>query len=290
MPRTAADLVALLDLEKIEEDIFRGSSPADGWKRTFGGQVIAQALIAATRTVEASRAAHSLHGYFILPGDPEAPIVFEVDRIRDGGSFTTRRVVAVQHGKAIFSLSASFHVAETGFDHFIPAPEVPDPDQLLDAAQLMLMAGRTAEQVERFVGRIRPIEFRPVEPARHAALKAGEVREPRQWLWIRVNGALPDDPIIHRAALAFLSDMTLLATSVIAHGRSLGEPEIQAASLDHALWLHRPFRADDWLLYVQDSPSASGARGFTRGLLYSRERVLVASVAQEGLIRKRTKS
>jgi acyl-CoA thioesterase-2 len=289
MPRTADDLVAILDLEKIEEDIFRGRSPANGWKRTFGGQVIAQALMAATRTVEETRAAHSLHGYFILPGDPEAPIVFEVDRIRDGGSFTTRRVVAIQHGKAIFSLSASFHGAEEGFDHFIAAPHAPDPEQLLDAAQLMQMSGRTAEQVERFVDRVSPIEFRPADPSRHTPLKSGELREPRQSLWIRVNSPLPDDPIIHRAALAFLSDMTLLATSVVAHGRNLGEPEIQAASLDHALWLHRPFRADDWLLYVQDSPSAGGARGFTRGLLYSRERKLVASVAQEGLIRKRTR-
>jgi acyl-CoA thioesterase II len=289
MPRTAADLVALLDLEKIEEDIFRGLSPDNGWKRTFGGQVIAQALMAATRTVDTARGAHSLHGYFILPGDPDAPIVYEVDRIRDGGSFTTRRVVAVQHGKAIFSLSASFQVAEEGFEHFIPAPVVPEPDQLVDVAQVMRVAGRTDEQVERFIDRISPVEFRPVDPRRHAPLKNGEVRAPTQALWIKINSALPDDPIIHRAALAFLSDMTLLGTSVVAHGRNLGEPEIQAASLDHALWLHRPFRADEWLLYAQDSPSASGARGFNRGLLYSRDRVLVASVAQEGLIRKRTR-
>ena len=289
MTRNADDLVALLDLEKIEEDIFRGSSPANGWKRTFGGQVIAQSLMAATRTVDQNRAMHSLHGYFILPGDPEAPIVYEVDRIRDGGSFTTRRVVAVQHGKAIFSLSASFQVAEDGFDHFVPPPEAPEPEKLLDAAQLMRMAGRTDEQVERFVDRIAPIEFRPIDPMAHAPLKPGEVRSPRQALWIRVNSRLPDDPVVHRAALAFLSDMTLLGTSVVAHGRNLADPEIQAASLDHALWLHRPFRADEWLLYAQDSPSASGARGFNRGLLYSRERKLVASVAQEGLIRKRTK-
>jgi acyl-CoA thioesterase-2 len=289
MPRTAADLVALLDLEKIEEDIFRGSSPSDGWKRTFGGQVIAQALMAATRTVEESRAAHSLHGYFILPGDPDAPIVYEVDRIRDGGSFTTRRVVALQHGKAIFSLSASFHIAEDGFDHFIPAPEAPDPEQLVDAAQLMKIGGRSAEQIERFVDRIRPIEFRPVNPSLYAPLQPVEIREPRQSQWIRVQGALPDDPAIHRAALAFLSDMTLLGTSLVAHGRNLGEREIQGASLDHALWLHRPFRADEWLLYVQDSPFAGGARGFNRGLLYSRDRKLIASVAQEGLIRKRTR-
>ncbi|HLJ70459.1 MAG TPA: acyl-CoA thioesterase II [Roseiarcus sp.] len=288
MPRNADDLVALLDLEKIEEDIFRGLSPANGWKRTFGGQVIAQALMAATRTVDPSRAAHSLHGYFILPGDPEAPIIYEVDRIRDGGSFTTRRVVAVQHGKAIFSLSASFHVAESGFEHFIPAPDVPDPERLIDAGALMRAAGLKPEQVERFIDRISPVEFRPVDPSRHAPLKSGEKREPSQALWIRINSPLPDDPIIHRAALAFLSDMTLLGTSVVAHGRNLGEPEIQAASLDHALWLHRPFRADEWLLYAQDSPSAGGARGFNRGLLYSRDRTLVASVAQEGLIRKRT--
>jgi acyl-CoA thioesterase-2 len=289
MPRTAADLVALLDLEKVEEDIYRGHSPANGWKRTFGGQVIAQALMAATRTVEPARAAHSLHGYFILPGDPEAPIVYEVDRIRDGGSFTTRRVVAVQHGKAIFSLSASFHVAESGFDHFIAAPDVAEPEQLVDAGELMRAAGLSAEQVERFIDRVSPVEFRPVDPGRHRPLKPGETREPRQSLWIRINSRLPDDPIVHRAALAFLSDMTLLGTSVVAHGRNLGEPEIQAASLDHALWLHRPFRADEWLLYVQDSPSAGGARGFNRGLLYSRDRALAASVAQEGLIRKRAR-
>ena len=289
MAQTAADLVALLDLEKIEEDIFRGASPANGWKRTFGGQVIAQSLMAATRTVDPARGAHSLHGYFILPGDPEAPIVYEVDRIRDGGSFTTRRVVAVQHGKAIFSLSASFHVDEEGFEHFMPAPKTPEPEQLIDAADLLRAIGVAAEQVERFIDRVSPVEFRPVDPSRHAPLKDGEVREPKQALWIRINGALPDDPIVHRAALAFLSDMTLLGTAVVAHGRNLGEPEIQAASLDHALWLHRPFRADEWLLYVQDSPSANGARGFNRGLLYSRDRTLVASVAQEGLIRKRTR-
>ncbi|HLW93704.1 MAG TPA: acyl-CoA thioesterase II [Roseiarcus sp.] len=289
MPRTAADLVAILDLEKIEEDIFRGFSPANGWKRTFGGQVIAQALMAATRTVE-DRAAHSLHGYFILPGDPEAPIIFEVDRIRDGGSFTTRRVVAIQHGKAIFSLSASFHVAEDGFEHFIPAPNVPDPEKLMDAAQLMQLGGRPAERVQRFVDRISPVELRPIEPHSFGPLAPGETREPKQSQWIRVGGALPDDPVVHRAALAFLSDMTLLGTSVVAHGRNLAEPEIQAASLDHALWLHRPFRADEWLLYVQDSPSAGGARGLNRGLLYSRDRKLIASVAQEGLIRKRTRT
>jgi len=287
MSRTAADLVAILELEKIEEDIFRGHSPANGWKRTFGGQVIAQALMAATRTVE-GRAAHSLHGYFILPGDPEAPIVFEVDRIRDGGSFTTRRVVAIQHGRAIFSLSASFQIEESGFDHFIPAPDAPDPETLLDAAQAMQLRGRTAEQIQRYVDRISPVELRPIEARRTP--RAGEMREPKQSQWLRVGGGrLPDDPVIHRAALAFLSDMTLLGASVVAHGRSLAEPEIQAASLDHALWLHRPFRADEWLLYVQDSPSASGARGFNRGLLYSRDRVLVASVAQEGLIRKRSR-
>jgi acyl-CoA thioesterase II len=286
MSRSAADLVAILELEKIEEDIFRGHSPANGWKRTFGGQVIAQALMAATRTVE-GRAAHSLHGYFILPGDPEAPIVFEVDRIRDGGSFTTRRVVALQHGRAIFSLSASFQIEEAGFDHFIPAPDAPDPETLFDVAQLMQFRGRTAEQIQRYVDRISPIELRPIEPQ---PMNAGQAREPKQSQWLRVGGGpLPDDPAIHRAALAFLSDMTLLSASVVAHGRSLFEPEIQAASLDHALWLHRPFRADEWLLYVQDSPSASGARGFNRGLLYSRDRRLVASVAQEGLIRKRSR-
>jgi acyl-CoA thioesterase-2 len=288
MPATSADLVERLDLETIEVDIFRGRSPQNSWKRVFGGQVIAQALVAASRTVE-GRAPHSLHGYFMLGGDPVVPIVFEVDRIRDGRSFTTRRVNAIQHGKAIFSLSASFQVAEEGVEHSFPAPDVPDPDQLPDPAALAQFAEPKAkERIEGFLDRIRPIEIRPIDLSRYAPGARGRPREPRQSLWIRIAGRLPDDPAIHRAALAFLSDMTLLDTALAAHGFSVSDPEFQVASLDHALWFHRPCRADEWLLYAQDSPNAGGSRGLTRGLLYSREGVLVASVAQEGLIRRRT--
>jgi acyl-CoA thioesterase II len=287
MPASADDLVANLDLEVIEVDIFRGRSPQNSWKRVFGGQVIAQALVAASRTVE-DRAPHSLHGYFMLGGDPLAPIVFEVDRIRDGKSFTTRRVNAIQHGKAIFSLSASFQVSEEGVEHFAPPPAVPDPDALPNPEDLLKLVGEKAHQrLQGFFDRIRPIEIRPIDLSRYAPGAKGAPREPRQSLWIRIAGRLPDDPAIHRAALAFLSDMTLLDTSLVAHGFSVSDPEFQVASLDHALWFHRPVRADEWLLYVQDSPNSGGSRGLTRGLLYSRAGVLVASVAQEGLIRRR---
>ncbi len=288
MPADADDLVANLDLEVIEVDIFRGRSPQNGWKRVFGGQVIAQALVAATRTVE-GRAPHSLHGYFILPGDPLAPIVFEVDRIRDGKSFTTRRVNAIQHGRAIFSLSASFQIEESGLDHFFAMPAAPDPEALPDPLDLVRFAGEAAQRrLQAFANRIRPIEIRPIDLSRYAPGARGLPRAPSQSLWIRIAGRLPDDPQIHRAALAFLSDMTLLDTALAKHGFSVADPEFQVASLDHALWLHRPCRVDEWLLYVQDSPNSGGARALTRGLLYSRAGILVASVAQEGLVRRRT--
>jgi acyl-CoA thioesterase II len=287
MIASAADLVANLDLETIEVDIFRGRSPQKGWKRVFGGQVIAQALVAASRTVEA-RAPHSLHAYFILPGDPLVPIVFEVDRIRDGKSFTTRRVVAIQHGKAIFSLAASFQIDEQGVEHSAPMPPAPDPDTLPGPIDLLRSTGEAAQQrLQGFFDRIRPIEVRPIDLSRYAPGARGLPREPRQSLWIRIAGRLPDDPAVHRAALAFLSDMTLLDTALAAHGFSVSDPEFQVASLDHALWFHRPCRADEWLLYVQDSPNSGGSRALTRGLLYSRAGALVASVAQEGLIRRR---
>lgn len=288
MPATASDLVARLDLETIEVDIFRGQSPQDSWKRVFGGQVIAQALVAASRTVE-GRTPHSLHCYFILPGDPLVPIVFEVDRIRDGRSFATRRVVAIQHGKAIFSLSASFQVEEQGLEQSFPMPTAPDPDSLPDPVDLARLAGEKAgRRLEAFFDRIRPIEIRPIDLSRYAPAARGVPREPRQSLWIRIAGRLPDDPAIHRAALAFLSDMTLLDTALAAHGFNVSDPEFQIASLDHALWLHRPCRADEWLLYAQDSPNSVGSRGLTRGLLYTRSGALAASVVQEGLIRRRT--
>jgi acyl-CoA thioesterase-2 len=284
---TADDLVSLFNLESLGPDRYIGHSPSNGWKRVFGGQVIAQALIAAQRTVE-GRTPHSLHVYFILGGDPREPILFEVERIRDGRSFTTRRVVARQRGEAIFALSASFQVEEEGLEHQFPIPDVPDPEALPDVVELAALAGEAAQRrVKGFFDQIRPIELRPLDLRRYQPAQAGQPRDPRQSIWIRIAGRLPDDPAIHRAALAYLSDMTLLDTVLVAHGYSISSGKFQVASLDHAIWLHRPFRADEWLLYVQDSPSACGARGLTRGLLYTRAGALVASVAQEGLLRAR---
>lgn len=284
MSRAINDLLSLLDLEQIGTDIFRGNSPQSGWQRVFGGQVIGQALVAACRTVE-SRGPHSLHAYFILPGNPSVPIVYEVDRIRDGGSFTTRRVLAKQNGTAIFMMSASFQTLEDGFDHQTPMPDVPEPEALPDEeafrASILPML---PEAVRAYYERERPIELRPVEAGRYGG--DGD-RDPRFHVWIRASGTLPDDPMIHHCVLAYASDMTLLDSTLIAHGRSVFDRSIQAASLDHALWIHRPFRADEWLLYAQDSPSASGARGFARGQIFNRQGHLVASVAQEGLIRQK---
>ena len=285
MPLTAADLVALLDIEPAGPDRFVGRSPPNRWPRVYGGQAIAQALVAACRTVE-RRAPHSLHAYFLLPGDPAEPILFEVERIRDGRSFATRRAVARQRGEAIFVLSASFHIEEAGPDHQLPPPPAPEPDRLVDPLVATALLGEKAQQrLQGLLERIQPIEFRPLDLMRYAPPIPGIQREPRQSLWIRIGGALPDDPAIHRAALAYLSDMTLLDTALVAHGHTISDGRHQVASLDHALWLHRPFRADDWLLYVQDSPNAHGARGLTRGLIYTRAGALAASVAQEGLMR-----
>lgn len=279
-------LLDILDLEKIEHNIYRGRSPQVGWQRVFGGLVISQALVAAARTVS-DRPPHSLHGYFILPGDPSVPIVYQVDRIRDGKSFATRNCVAIQHGRAIFSLSASFQTEEAGLEHAFAKPLVPPPEQLPSEAELKAsFTEKTPEAIRRYFDQPRPIEARHVDPSRYKP-RAGIPGEPIQYVWFRATGRLPDDPAIHRAVLAYLSDMTLLDTALIAHGRSGFDRDMQVASLDHALWFHRPFRADDWLLYAQDSPTSSGARGLTRGLIYSRDGALVASVAQEGLIRRR---
>ena len=288
MAAAVEDLLATLDLEPLEHNLFRGRSLATGRTRVFGGQVIAQALVAATRTVEAARPPHSLHAYFLLGGDPDVPILYEVDRIRDGRSFTTRRVVAIQHGRAIFALSASFQADEPGFDHGAAMPEVPGPEDLPDLGDVpgeaLSQGGSLPESVRAFLARERPIELRPVELGRYASREPGP---PRFHVWFRAAGPLPDDPAIHRCVLAYASDMMLLDAALVPHGRTVFEPEIMAASLDHALWFHRPFRADDWLLYAQDTPSASGARGFSRGLVFTRGGTLVASVAQEGLVRTR---
>ncbi len=284
MPGAIDDLLNILDLEQIEQNVFRGHSPQVGWQRVFGGLVIAQALVAAMRTV-AGREPHSLHAYFLLPGDPAVPILYEVDRIRDGGSFTTRRCIAIQHGRAIFALSASFQVREQGLDHAFPMPDVPAPEDLPSEAELYAQfGGMFPEPMRRWFSQERPIEIRPVDLAHYLGHK---LATPAQYVWVRASGRLPDDTAIHRAVLAYVSDMTLLDTALVAHGRTIFEPELQVASLDHALWFHRPFRADDWLLYAQDSPNSSGARGLTRGLLFARDARLIASVAQEGLIRLR---
>jgi acyl-CoA thioesterase II len=278
-------LLQVLDLERLEVNLFRGISPQNGWQRVFGGQVLGQALVAAGRTVEEGRAAHSLHGYFLLAGDPTHPIIYEVERIRDGSSFTTRRVKATQHGRAIFAMSASFQKLEEGYEHAAEMPDVPPPEALPSAAERVAeLMDALPENMRSFWQRENPIELRPVDISRYLSR---DPRPPAQHIWLKANGRLPDDPRLHQCVLAYASDFTLLDTALIAHGKLLFDRDIQLASLDHALWLHRPFRADDWLLYTQDSPSASGARGFCRGSFFTREGVLVASAVQEGLIRKR---
>ncbi len=278
--------MAILDLENLEQNLFRGRSPQSGWQRVFGGQVIGQALVAAQRTVIAERRVHSLHGYFMRPGDPEVPIIYEVDRIRDGRSFTTRRVVAIQHGHAIFSMSASFQVVEEGLEHFIEMPEIPKPDELMSEKKLAeQFIDHAPENVRKYWQRERPIELRPVS-LKHYLSK--EKLEPKQNIWMRSTGPLPSDPAIHEAVLAYASDMTLLDTALYAHGGRVFDQKIQTASLDHSMWFHRPLNIEDWHLYAQDSPNSSGARGFTRGGIYNQTGTLVASVAQEGLIREKT--
>jgi acyl-CoA thioesterase-2 len=283
MPGALETLLSILDLEPLEHNLYRGRSPQVGWQRVFGGQVVGQALIAAARTVE-GRSVHSLHGYFMRPGDPSVPILYQVERMRDGNTFSTRRVDAIQHGKAIFTMAASFQIEEPGFDHQVVMPKVPPPEDLPSEAELkQLYLHRASEGVRTYWERPRPIEIRPVD-LRHYVSR--DRLDPSQFVWVRATGTVPEDANIHRAVLAYASDMTLLDTALFAHGRVLFDQDLQVASLDHALWFHRPFRADEWLLFAQDSPSASGARGFTRGSLFSRDGRLVASVAQEGLIRQ----
>ncbi len=280
------DLSAALDLERIERNIFRGQVPPTPRSRVFGGLVVAQALVAASRTVE-GRAPHSLHAYFVLPGDPSMPIVYQVERVRDGRSFTTRRCVAIQDGRTIFDLFASFQVEERGLDHQMPMPDVPDPDTLPSQAQLLERLGdKVPPGLKAWASFETSIEIRPCSMRRFDRSKPPE---PRQSLWIRAVGRLPDDPAVHRAVLAYLSDLSLIDVALAAHGHTLFEPEFAAASLDHALWFHRPFRADEWLLYDQDSPNTSGSRGLARGLIFDRKGKLCATVMQEGLIRIRDK-
>lgn len=271
-------LVALLDLEPIEVNMFRGQSPDEKRQRVFGGQVAGQALVAAGRTVERGQV-HSLHAYFLRPGDVSVPILYEVDRIRDGRSFTTRRVVAIQHGQAIFNLSASFHLDEDGVDHQLPAPEAPDPESLPTFHE---RHAEWAEAMGDWYTRPRPIDVRHVEDPPRAQRAP---RPPCQQVWMRADGSLSDDPLLHACVVAYASDMTLLDSILLAHGVSWDDPRLIGASLDHAMWFHRPFRADDWLLYDQESPSSHGARGLAHGRIFTRDGTHVVSVMQEGLIR-----
>lgn len=278
------ELLSILDLEQLEHNLYRGRSPQVGWQRVFGGQVIGQALVAASRTVQ-DRVAHSLHAYFLRGGDPAVPIVYEVDRIRDGKSFSTRRVVAIQHGAAIFSMSASFHREEPGLEHQIAMPDVPPPEDLPSGAELReKLIDKLPEHVRAYWQSERSIEVRPVDLSRYFSKRS---QAPTQHAWIRATGAFGDDLALHQCVLAYASDFTLLDTALIAHGRYVFEQNLMLASLDHAVWFHAPFRADEWLLYAQDSPVSGAARAFCRGTVFTRDGRLVASTAQEGLVRER---
>jgi acyl-CoA thioesterase-2 len=277
-------LLDLLDLERLELNLFRGQNRDIGSGRVFGGQVLAQGLVAAGRTVE-GRTAHSLHGYFMLAGDVDTPIVYQVDRIRDGKSFTTRRVLAIQEGREIFSMLCSFQVDEPGIEHGATLPDVPPPEALPRELDLVRsIADKIPERVRDVYTQDRPIDFRPIAPVDPFA---PEKRAPEKHVWFRAEGTMPDEPILHQAVLAYASDYGLLGTALLPHGLSFMMRGVQAASLDHAVWFHRPFRVDDWLLFSTDAPAAAGARGFTRGSLFTRDGAMVASVAQEGLLRLR---
>lgn len=287
MSFAAADLVALLDLEPIEQNIYRGQNRDIGTGRLYGGQVLAQALVAAQRTVEDDRPIHSMHGYFILAGDLEVPVVYFVDALRDGGSFTTRRVTAIQHGNAIFNLSASFHRREEGMEHQSEMPDVPDPESLPSELDVIrARADEIPEKLRPILTQDRPLDFRIIDdPDPFDA----SPRPPRRSFWVKAVGALGDQEVEHQALLAYASDYGLLGAALNPHGVSFRHPRLQVASLDHSIWFHRPFRMDDWLLYVSDSPVAAGSRGFARGTFFTRDGALVASTAQEGLMRVKSR-
>jgi acyl-CoA thioesterase-2 len=282
-------LVQLLALEKIEENLFRGQSQDLGWGTVFGGQVLGQALSAAVQTVPQERLVHSLHAYFLRPGDVSKPIVYDVDRIRDGSSFTTRRVVAIQSGHAIFNLAASFQKLEQGFEHQDDMPEAPPPETLQTEQQrLATFAARLPRFLRERATAERPFELRPVGEADDPFLPAP--RPPRRMVWLKTIDRLPDDPALHRYLLAYASDYSFVTTALLPHGVTWLTPGMQVASLDHVMWFHQPFRVDEWLLHVIDSPSAGGARGLVRGRVFTRDGRLVASTAQEGLLRQRTQT
>ena len=279
-----ADLLALLELEPLEVNLFRGESRDIGSPQVFGGQVLGQALTAASATVE-GRIVHSLHAYFLRRGDFNAPIVYQVDRALDGHSFSNRRVVAIQHGEPIFNMAASFQVIEEGLEHQIAMPEVPPPEELPDSSRPSpQLLARMPERLRRFLEQPRPFEFRLVQPMDYLAPRSAP---PSRQVWFRAVDRLPADERLHRRLLAYLSDYFLLDTATLPHGSALLGSTIMMASIDHAMWFHRPLRVDDWLLYAVESPSASGARGFARAGVYSRDGKLIASTAQEGLVRLR---
>ncbi len=286
MPRVLDDLVTLLSLERIEENLYRGQSQDLGWGTVFGGQVVGQALSAAARTVPPERHVHSLHAYFLRPGDVTRPIVYDVDRIRDGGSFTTRRVVAIQNGRPILNMSASFQLVEPGFEHQDPMPEAPPPGSLpTDAERATRVADRLPPAVVARVTAERPFEMRSTDPEEDPLRPVP--RPARRMVWIRTIARLPDDPALHRYLLAYASDFSFVTTTLLPHGVNFLSPGLQIASLDHVMYFHRPLRCDEWLLYVIDSPAANGARGLVRGSFFTEDGRLVASTAQEGLIRQR---
>lgn len=284
--KAIGSLVSLLELEQLEVNIFRGQSINPGWQRVYGGQVLGQALMAATKTVDPERIVHSLHGYFLLAGDPKKPIIYNVESLRDGGSFSTRRIKAVQHGRAIFVMSASFHKKEDGLDHATRMPDVPPPEDLPTTTELISkFIDKLPKTMQSYWTRQQPIDMRIVDPSRY--LKR-QKRDPVQHIWLKAAAPLPDDPTVHNCILAYASDFTLLDTALIAHGKVLFDPDLQLASLDHTIWFHRPFRADDWLLYAQESPSSQAARGLCRGQVFTTDGTLIASTAQEGLMRQRS--
>ncbi|ACY99275.1 MULTISPECIES: acyl-CoA thioesterase [Thermomonospora] len=283
MKESLKELLDLLDLEQIENDIFRGRSPQERRQRVFGGQVAGQALVAAGRTVQVNRVVHSLHAYFIRPGDPLVPIVYTVDRVRDGRSFTTRRVTAIQHGRAIFTLSASFQVPEEGPEHLAPMPEAPHPETLPTGKERL--TALWGEEAAEKLTRRNPFDVRHVTPMTWEAARDPKLATDRSLVWLKVDGELPDDPMLHLCLMTYASDLTLLDTVLLRHGLAWGDSRTIGASLDHAMWFHGPFRADEWLLYAQDTPFAGGARGLARGQVFTADGRLVVSVMQEGMVR-----
>ncbi|HET6627212.1 MAG TPA: acyl-CoA thioesterase II [Nocardioidaceae bacterium] len=285
MPSSVHELVDLLDLETIDVNLFRGTQPDTQLQRVFGGQVAGQALVAGTRTVAEPLSVHSLHSYFLRPGDTAVPIVYDVERIRDGRSFSTRRIVARQHGHAIYYMTASFQVAEEGLEHQDVMPKVGPPEQATDMAELFRQ--RAPDRADHWLREWAALEMRYVGDSRDGAVIGSAEHPAQSQLWIRVSGRLTDDPVLHQAAFTYASDMTLLGSALVPHDMHISDPGLQSASLDHTIWFHRRFRADQWLLYDQVSPSASGGRGLAIGRVFTEDGTLVATVAQEGLIRLR---